>query len=267
MTLSVEQIGAYNLILFAMWSRESCDLPDDDAQLSAVCRVSKTVWLRKFKPVLWPFFDVVGGVLVSDRLQKEAVFVEKYLQSQSSKKRGKTAAKSLKTNEPPKSSDESPDISGEKPTQQPNNPKEVDKSTSTQEAADFYLEYWGEHPKPVESPRGESLFSELVKDGEDPQQIIAAAKAYAAEVATWSADGKVQQSDNFLDPDRGQWRKYIPTAKAKPATDLEIAKANADRINAGAFVLPGSIPERILHLIESEGLVTTEILKERGIAA
>ncbi len=122
MTLSIEHVGAYNLILFAMWSRQSCDLPSDDDQIARVCRVSKTVWLRKFKPILWEFFEEEEGVLFSKRLKKEAQFVEKYLKSQSDRKRGKVSGKSLKTNDPVTSDDVSTDESPEYPTQQPNNP-------------------------------------------------------------------------------------------------------------------------------------------------
>jgi uncharacterized protein YdaU (DUF1376 family) len=263
MTLSVEQIGAYNLILFAMWGRQSCDLPVDDAQLASVCRVSKTLWLRKFKPVLWPFFEVIDEALVSDRLQKEAVFVEKYLQSQSDKKRGKTSPKILKTNEPPSSGDKSTDKSGDHPTQQPNNPKEVDKSTSTQEVED-YQNYLDSHPKPVESVAGEKAWCDLIEAGEDPKVIIGLAKAYADKIKGWSSDAKVQQSDNFLAPDRGKWREFqSQTDKSEAAAMSRDAKRirEHDAKKAG----PIKIHPEMAKLLISQDFITVQEAQDAGI--
>lgn len=264
MTLSVEQIGAYNLILYAMWSRESCDLPADDAQIARVCRVTKTVWLRKFKPAMWPFFDVVDGVVISDRLQKEALFVEKYLKSQSDKKRGKNTPKPLKTNKPPISGDKSTDQSGENPTQQPNNPKEEDKSSS-QEAAD-YQKYLGAHPKPVESKSGEAAFFKLICDGVDAKQIIASAAAYAETVKGWSSEAKVQQSDNFLNADRGKWKSHIPKPKAVQASEDDILRFWAETINEGRHITSSSISASRARAMVDAGYVTADQLSQIGIA-
>ena len=37
--LTADEVGAYMLILMAMWVRETCDFPDDDRRLAAVFAV------------------------------------------------------------------------------------------------------------------------------------------------------------------------------------------------------------------------------------
>lgn len=143
---------------------------------------------------------------------------------------------------------------------------EVDKSTSTQEAEN-YQRFLKAHPKPVPTDAGENLFSELVAEGADPEQIIASAAAYAETVKGWSGEAKVQQSDNFLDPDRGKWREFIPKPKAERASDSEILNFWAEKINNSKFVAPSSVNPNIARALVDKGLVTAEKLKERGIAA
>lgn len=143
--------------------------------------------------------------------------------------------------------------------------KEVDKSTSSQEAEN-YQRYLEAHPKPVESDAGVALFSELIADGIDPEQIIGAAKAYAETVRNWSAEAKVQQSDNFLDPERGKWKAHVPKAKAT-ANIEERLTFWADAINGDAFVSQSCITPSMAGAMIDRGLVTPERLKERGIAA
>lgn len=103
--LSAEEVGAYFLILMAMWAREDCDLPDDDKRLARICRVSPTLWKRRMGPLMRGFFEVSGGAIFSERLQKEAKFVELSVAQQSERKKGKTSDKPLITNDQGKSTD------------------------------------------------------------------------------------------------------------------------------------------------------------------
>jgi uncharacterized protein YdaU (DUF1376 family) len=264
--LQADEVGAYMLILMAMWTRESCDFPDDDSRLARISRVSTRLWKSRIGPVLREFFKAENGALFSKRLREEATYVERVVTEQSNRKKGKKTSKPLENNDQEQSADTSMDTPTEYPTQQPNNPREEDKSSSTQEAAD-YLIFLEAHPKPVESKKGESAFSELISSGVDPKQIIAAAAGYAETVASWSSEAKVQQSDNFIDPERGKWREFIPKPKATRATEAERMKFWADAVNAGRFVAPSSINPDMARSMVAAGLVTPEKLKERGIAA
>lgn len=86
--LAADEVGAYMLILMVMWSRESCDYPDDDARLARVCRVSTRLWKSRVGPALRPFFHSIGGCLISRRLRQEAEYVEGQLAAQSNRRAG-----------------------------------------------------------------------------------------------------------------------------------------------------------------------------------
>lgn len=100
--LATDEVGAYMLILMAMWTRESCDFPDDDRRLAAVCRVLTRLWKARIGPAIREFLKSENGVLISERLRKEATYVERqcYLQSErkSANKKAENSRKSLKKN-------------------------------------------------------------------------------------------------------------------------------------------------------------------------
>lgn len=136
--LEADEVGAYFLILMAMWTRESCDFPNDDNRLSRVSRVSLRLWKSRIGPVIRAFLTPVDGVVVSKRLRQEADYVESEVQKQSDRKRGTYAKpgvthnsddengenphKPLENNDPPLSADMTADQPGNHPSQQPNNP-------------------------------------------------------------------------------------------------------------------------------------------------
>lgn len=136
--LEADEIGAYMLLLMAMWTRESCDFPNDDTRLARVCRVSLRLWKSRVGPVLRDFLKAEGDVLVSKRLRQEAEYVETEVQKQSDRKRGAYAKpqgsnerdgeegensdKSLKRPDATPSADSSTDQPRHYPSQQPNNP-------------------------------------------------------------------------------------------------------------------------------------------------
>ncbi|MCA0204315.1 MAG: DUF1376 domain-containing protein [Proteobacteria bacterium] len=136
--LEADEIGAYMLLLMAMWTRESCDFPNDDTRLARVCRVSLRLWKSRVGPVLRDFLKAEGDVLVSKRLRQEAEYVETEVQKQSDRKRGAYAKpqgsnersdengeksdKQLKNNKPHQSADNPTDDPRYYPSQQPNNP-------------------------------------------------------------------------------------------------------------------------------------------------
>ncbi|MBZ9676410.1 YdaU family protein [Mesorhizobium sp. ES1-1] len=67
--LSTEQIGAYMLLLMAMWNAGG-RLPDDDARLARVARLSPKKW-RVIGGDLMTFFDREGGEICHKRLTRE----------------------------------------------------------------------------------------------------------------------------------------------------------------------------------------------------
>ncbi|MFA6155584.1 YdaU family protein [Mesorhizobium sp.] len=67
--LSTEQIGAYMLLLMAMWNAGG-RLPDDDARLARVARLSLKKW-RAISDDLMPFFEREEGEIGHKRLTRE----------------------------------------------------------------------------------------------------------------------------------------------------------------------------------------------------
>ncbi|WP_256752326.1 DUF1376 domain-containing protein [Mesorhizobium sp. Mes31] len=67
--LSTEQIGAYMLLLMAMWNAGG-RLPDDDAKLARVARLSLKKW-RALSVDLLTFFEREGGEIGHGRLTRE----------------------------------------------------------------------------------------------------------------------------------------------------------------------------------------------------
>jgi len=144
--------------------------------------------------------------------------------------------------------------------------REVDKSTSSQEVAD-YQRFMDAHPKPIESDDGEKAFRSLIDAGEDVEQIIASAKKYSETVKSWSDKGRVQQSDNFLSDDRGRWRDYTPKQKKPAPSYQDKLKFWANSINGDKFIPKASVNQKLAFDMIKAGLVSPEKMKERGIAS
>ncbi len=261
--LTVEEIGAFNLLIWAMWSREACDLPDDDAKLATICRVSKTIFKRKLRPTLEPFFIVRDGVWTSKKLKNEALFVEKSVTVQSNRKIGKKPGKALKKKKPDQTGDNPPNnrgSAGEHPTQQPNNPTDnnsEDKSSSLLSSAarnndDLISEFLEAHPRPRDTLRGRRFWDEALDAGVDPERIIGGAKRYRQISKDYDPE-MVKFSDNWLEAKA--WEKYPAGAEKAEATDDEVLAFWAGKIKSGKAY---GLSDKWAHECITAGLVTIE---------
>jgi uncharacterized protein YdaU (DUF1376 family) len=95
--LSTEHIGAYMLMLMAMWNAGG-SLPDDDVKLARVCRMSLKKW-RAVADDMMPFFNRQDGAITHNRLTKELQKSESKSQSRASAGAKGGASKSLKDKE------------------------------------------------------------------------------------------------------------------------------------------------------------------------
>lgn len=95
--LSTEQIGAYMLLLMAMWNADG-SLPDDDAKLARVVRMSVKKW-RAISGDLMAYFERQDGAISHNRLTKELEKSERKSQSRASAGAKGGAAKALKNND------------------------------------------------------------------------------------------------------------------------------------------------------------------------
>lgn len=96
--LSSEQVGVYLLLLMAMWNADG-SLPDDDAKLARVARLSVKRW-RAMRPELVEFFTVSDGVIRHGRLSRELQKSERQSQSRAAAGARGGAATALKNNKP-----------------------------------------------------------------------------------------------------------------------------------------------------------------------
>jgi uncharacterized protein YdaU (DUF1376 family) len=69
--LSVDQFGAYCLLLFATWRNNGIALPDDDARMANIARVTLKRWRTSLRPVLAEFFEINDTGWHQKRLEVE----------------------------------------------------------------------------------------------------------------------------------------------------------------------------------------------------
>lgn len=67
--LTIEQSGCYLHLLMSQWRVGY--VPDDDAKLAAICRVTRAYFVRHIGPAVRPFFSSDGERLTQGRLERE----------------------------------------------------------------------------------------------------------------------------------------------------------------------------------------------------
>ncbi|WP_395542727.1 hypothetical protein [Neotabrizicola sp. sgz301269] len=114
-----EVIGAYMLILMAMWESKSCDLPADDRFLARITRVSPTIWRRRLAPIILPLLSQKNSRIFSEKLQENAGKTEEYCRKQHERKSGKNTNKVLKNNNTKPTTDKTAETSTERTVENP----------------------------------------------------------------------------------------------------------------------------------------------------
>lgn len=160
--LEADEIGAYFLILMAMWTRETCDFPDDDSRLARVSRVSTRLWKSRIGPVIREFLTAANGVVTSKRLREEATYVERQVKQQSDRKVGEISSKSLKERNPDPSADHSVDEPRNHPSQQPNNPTDIPEAVASGRSASIAMPAGDPDFPPPEDDFAKDLFDRTV---------------------------------------------------------------------------------------------------------
>lgn len=217
--LEADEVGAYFLIIMAMWTRESCDFPDDDNRLARVSRVSTRLWKSRIGPVIREFLTASNGVVFSKRLREEAAYTERQVKQQSDRKAGEKSDNHLNNNDAPPSTDASTGEPRNHPTQLPNYPTDIPEANASGRDAspdpdgDFASEmflraiaYLG--GKGVNEKSARSFVGKLRKDHSDETIFSAFTAASAAKVVdpiSWitarlkpKADQQPAINDNVL---------------------------------------------------------------------
>lgn len=96
--MTPEQEGCYMRLALLLWHMDGRPLADDDGIISRHLRISKTIWLRRIKPVLTSVFVLSEGFWSLDWLGKQMDFLKKSSQKQRENVQ-KRWSKPLKDNE------------------------------------------------------------------------------------------------------------------------------------------------------------------------
>ncbi|WP_443216743.1 YdaU family protein [Rhizobium sp. Root1203] len=199
--LSTEQIGAYMLLLMAMWNAGG-RLPSDEAKLARITRMSVKKW-KAIADDLMSFFDIDSDSIRHNRLTKELEKSESKSQSRSSAGEAGGRAKALKDKEARLANamlepQHLPDTITSLPSEDASTPG-VD--------IDFEI-FWEAYPNKIGKPSAERAFSQAVKRA-NLNQIMAGVRAYAAKTddRQWCSPVKWLSDDRWNDaparpPDR-----------------------------------------------------------------
>ena len=79
--LSLEEHGAYLMLLMYTWSNGCRPLPDDDDRIARRLRITKERWVKRLRPILAPLFDLSDGNWRSPRLEKEWAYVQEKIRA------------------------------------------------------------------------------------------------------------------------------------------------------------------------------------------
>ena len=153
---------------------------------------------------------------------------------------------------------------GVNPPDKAKKPETKAKATSSKEV-EGYQDYLQAPPTPVDSDAGLVNFSELVAGGVDSADIIAAAAAYASTVKGWSAEAKVQQSDNFICPERGKWKAHIPKSKPQ-SSEADVLAFYAETVLAKKRSAASTVSSAMAGKLVAAKLVTPQQLSDAGVS-
>lgn len=261
--LSTEEHGAYLLLLAAMWRRDG-SVPDDDRDNARILGITLAKW-RKIKARLSGTikgFEVENGQISQEKLRKTWEKTQEKIDTNRSNG-AKGGRPTRNKNKGLTKADGSNPVNPIKTIPEPE-PLEEDKSSSLG-VEDFYSKYLGAHPKPSDTDLGFQRFSEIVESGVSVEELVSTAEAYAAAAKSFSDKNFIQHSDNFLCPERGNWKKYRPAPKAKPPSSDEIlrfyGKAITDRSPTAATTIN---PERARAIVDA-GYATPEQCQAAGV--
>lgn len=241
--LSADEIGAYLLMLGAMWRTLDCSLPNDPRKLSMISRVSQKLFKSRIGPAVLPLLQVTESHISSQRLQKEAHYVEISVTKQHCRKTGENPDNILKLFNVGLTADSPRILPREQPTQQPNNPT-VKKETSSKSChqgknGENFLSLFGE-PEENELPDDAEIalqeFNQMAeRSGLPKAQVFSDSRKKAMQARLKEAGGldgwrscleKIEASDYCTGKKNG-WRASIDFLLS-PKSFAKIMEGNYD---------------------------------------
>lgn len=246
LSLSTEQIGAYMLLLMAMWNAGG-KLPADAAKLARVARLSVKKW-KAISDDLLAFFEVDGDFIRHNRLTKELQKSESKSQSRASAGAEGGRAKALKDKEarvanampepqhlPDTITRESSSLRSEENT----------RANADRLKAEFDRDFWPLYPNKVGKPDGLKAFVKA-RSRADLDAIITGLRRYVAKTddrpwcnpSTWLNQDRwadmpatVQRGPPHREPDLAD----LFNARAREFRDYDDGRTIEGSHNGGDF--------------------------------
>jgi len=213
--LSLEQRGAYVMLLMLAWRSPGCRIPNDDAKIARMLSISPAKWAR-LRPEVMAFWHLADDHWTQKRLTREHQFVSEKVEKKRAAGKQGGRPKSLENNDPVEASGSENGKQNESepkaPTPTPIKTPVVPRGTD----AGFERFRAAFPPKHVSFPttQARKRYDQAIKAGATPDEIEAGAKAYAAEQLRIGKAGTeyVKSADSWLYQRR--WLDYAkPTGE------------------------------------------------------
>lgn len=227
--MTVEEVGAHIRLLVFAWRSPGCCLPDDDARLARMLGLTVKRWAALKPGVMALWQRNSDGNFTHDRLTHEHQFVTSKIEKKRAAGKLGGRPKSLELQDQGKASGSEVEKQNESERKPPTpTPTESPLSPSGGDP-DGFAEFRSIYPKrnvafPTTPARKRWL--EARRRGAKPEEIIAGAKAYAAEQQRIGKVGTefVKTADSWLHQQR--WMDYGPTASAVASPPAPVTVAD-----------------------------------------
>ena len=228
--MSVEQVGAYCLLLFYSWQEDPRgSLPDNDAMLARMARMSPDEWSASRDVVLAPFrpSDTHAGRIIQPRMVDEALSAESRRQSLSdagkrgAQKRWHGGANGVANGEA--MAYQKPAAIAQMPDRKPSASEKFVHSSSIQEA-------WNAVPSHKRSGLGrfrDAWIEHVIRPEVDTDMVIESVRAYynSDQGRGKFARGPVRViTDTIWDEDPSAWKSTETDGKRVDALDEMLSK-------------------------------------------
>lgn len=229
--LTLEEQGVHFRLQIYAWRSPGCCLPDDDTRLARMLGISLKRWvtLKASVMALWSLKD---GTWVNDQVAREHEFVTGKIEKKRAAGKLGGRPKSLQNNDEGKASgsenrkqnESEPKPATATATESPKVPKGM--------GQDRFEEFRAVYPKrntafPTAPARKRWLAA--IKRGVDPEEVIAGARAYAAEQSRIGKAGTefVKTADSWLYQER--WKDHAQAAEAVLGSPKPTLSPDQDR--------------------------------------
>jgi len=226
--LDAKEIGAYMLLLMAMWSRDGY-LPDDEKKLQRVARCGRD-WGRIWGGISH-YFTAENGQITQPRLLEELqkVASKRAVNAQSGARGGR--AKALKTKERDLAN---ATVSLKQSEPYPEREEKRDTNVSPKKPKpEQFQEFWDQYPHRGGAKKGrakvEKIYARIVGSGVSEQILIGAAMRYATDRQVLDGFGKGPEP--WLNQEG--WKDDIEPPRTAPRADHSRQSGTHDSLFAG----------------------------------